>query len=412
MRGLPGRAGRWLLLCLLVAGCGRDWELATRIDQEWYRRNLEEAHLSHWLVAAPAANGFFNTTLDRRWQTAADQPGDLPGQAQILYVMAVGHETTGKDDYLAQLRLGADFLLRYYRDPVFGGWYDAVGPDGSVRNGNKSLEAQAYAIFALAHAYQRSRDDRYLQAARATWREIRDRYGEAGGGFRAGMNRDFSQPTPGHSQVPVMHLFAALLVLHEVDAATEVREGAEAVGNFVAYRLLQGMADGGAHVAELHDPGWKPLEASQGGRVDIGHQFEWAYLFSVAAEQGLNPVYAGIAERLLKYAMDKGLDRAEGGVFSFVASSGRRKGYRQQAEALKALIHHAVVRRRDDLWGAVTQMTEFVRSELLDDANGGWFVAARAECKRGACPDQQPIGYPMVALHREAMRLANQTARR
>jgi len=412
MRRGCGWGALWLVLAVLLGGCGRDWEVATRIDRDWYRRNLEEAHLAHWLVAAPTGTGFFNTALDRHWRPMAEQPGDLVAQARTVYVMAVGHEVTGQPAYLEQVRQGTDFLLRHYRDPIHGGWFEAVAPDGTVRNGNKRLYAQAFALFALAHAYRVTREERYLQAALDGWREIGERFGEPGGGFRAGMTRDFAQTLLGHEQNPLMHLFEALLALDEAGGGDAARSGASGLGDFVAYKLLQGAPDGGAYLPETYDASWKPLAAGQGGRIDVGHQFEWAYLFSAAAEQGLNPIYAGVAERLLKYAMGQGYDPDQGGVFSVVSTHDRRKGSWQQAEALRSLMHHAVVRGRDDLWAPVTQMTEFIRSELVDEENGGWRPAPLSTCRRGGCPDRQPDGYHMVALHREALRLVQRTGRR
>jgi len=132
MRRGCGWGALWLVLAMVLGGCGRDWEVATRIDRDWYRRNLEEAHLAHWLAAAPTGTGFFNTALDRHWQPVAEQPGDLVAQARTIYVMAIGHEVTAHPAYLEQVRQGTEFLLRHYRDPIHGGWYEAVAPDGTL----------------------------------------------------------------------------------------------------------------------------------------------------------------------------------------------------------------------------------------------------------------------------------------
>ena len=395
---------------LLANGCGRNHDLATRIDGEWYRRNLEEAHLSHWLQALPTSNGFFNTAVNRKWQPMKSQPGDIVGHTRAIYVMAIGYELTGKPEYLVQVKLGTDFMLKNFHDPEYGCWYEAVAPDGKLINGNKRLYSQAFVIFALAHAYVITKEPRYLNAALLTWKEIGYRFADANSGYKAGMNRDFSQTLLDNSQNPIMHLYEALLALYEASGSHEAFEGANSIGNFVANKLLQGMEDGSARIPELYDTHWKVLDQAHDGYIDIGHQFEWAYLFSAGAEAGLNPILAGVADRLLNYAMDKGYDIADSGVYSSMTPDGkvnRNKGYWQQAEALRALMHHAAIRGRTDLWGRVTQMTELIHTEFLDQENGGWFDATKSECRKGHCSDRQPDGYHMTALHYEAIRLSN-----
>jgi hypothetical protein len=56
-------------------------------------------------------------------------------------------------------------------------------------------------------------------------------------------------------------------------------------------------------------------------------------------------------------------------------------------------------------------MTEFVREQMIDEENGGWYGFPHSECIRRNCPDRQPDSYHMVAMHREALRLAELSAR-
>lgn len=398
-----------LLAAVLLAACGNDHDIRTRIDGDWHRQTLEKDHLEHWLKVLPTANGFFNTLVTRDWEILDPQPGDIVGHTRSIYLMAVGHELTGKPAYLEQVRLGTDFLLRHFRDPLHGGWYEAVGPDGKPKNDNKRLYSQAFAIFALAHAYRATLDKRYLDAALQTWQEIRLRYTDVHGGFRAGTNRDFSQTKLGNSQGSIMHLFEALLVLHQASGSQEAKEGAESIGKFIAYRLLEGLPDGTARIPEVYDEQWHPLPGARGGRIDIGHQFEWAFLFSAATEAGLNPIYAAVADRLLNYAVAMGYEKGVQGVITAISPEGeikRQRGWWQQAEALRALMHHAAIRGRNDLWGLVTQLTEYIRTEFLDGSNGGWLDASASECRKGRCQDRQPDGYHMTAMHQEAIRIA------
>ena len=408
-------AGATIVALLLSAtmGCDSRSEVRGRIDHAWFRQNLIDAHLSRWLRAAPTDNGFFRTAVDRSWTPKSAQPGDIVSHTRTLFVMAAGFEVTRDPAYLEQVRRGADFLLAHFHDAQYGGWFAAVAPDGKMINGNKRLYGQAFVIFGLAHAYRVTKDERYAQAAFATWREINLRFADGLGGFRPAFTRDFARSQQSHnSQNPIMHLFEALLALYDSTASPEILRDTRSLGDFVIYKLLQGDKEGGAYIPELYDADWKPLPQDRGGHVDVGHQFEWAYMLSVAAQRGINPIYLGVSERLLKYALDHGYEHGVGGAFTSIRADGkvdRHKGFWQQAEALRALMHHAAVNGRGDLWGYVTQTLEIVRSEFLDEENGGWYAVPRDECRKSAeCLDTQPDGYHMTGMHLEALRISAQ----
>lgn len=398
-----------LLAAVLLAACGNEHDIRTRIDGDWHRQTLKKDQLEYWLKVLPTANGFFNTAVTRDWQVLDPQPGDIVSHTRAIYLMAVGHELTGNPAYLEQVRLGTNFLLEKFRDPQHGGWVEAVGPDGKLKNGNKRLYSQAFVIFALAHAYRTTHDPRYLEAAWLTWQNIRLRFADGKGGYRAGMNRDFSSRMINNTQNPIMHLFEALLALHQASGDPAVLQDAESVAKLVAYRLMEGLPDGTARIAELYDDDWRPLSGERGGYIDIGHQFEWAFLFSAGSEAGLSAIYAEVANRLIDYAIANGYDTGESGVRASITPDGKinhQRGFWQQAEALRALMHHAAIRDRSDLWGRVTQMTEYIRSEFLDEKHGGWYIGGVTECRKNRCSDRQPDGYHMTALHQEAIRIA------
>lgn len=394
-----------LVVLLLLAGCGRDWLVTSHINADWYRRSLEEGHLSHWLEVAPTASGFFNTTFTRRWQPLPDQPGDIEGQARIIYSMAAGYELTGREAYRDQMQRGTEFLLRHFRDMRFGGWLEAVAPDGKMRSGRKLLGGQAAALFALAHVYRVTGEERYLQAALVAWEEIQRRFGKVGRGLKTGMDREFRHVSEKRDPMSVMRLFEALLALWEVSGRPEFKRGAQGLGDFVQQRLLQASSEGGAYVVEIYDNRWRPLMPKSGSGIDIGHQFRWAYLFSVGAERGLGPAYGEAATRLLDFAMAYGYDQDDGGVFATPGGAEQRKDAWRQAEALRALMHLAAVRKQTELWAPVTRMTDFVRRELVDRDDGGWYPQPRHECERDGCDDRQPDAAAIVALHQEAIRL-------
>lgn len=415
----PASAGRRSAMAALAAlplgslvGCDQVREQVgsgSRVDADWHRRALLEGHLARWLAAAPTPNGFFRTQFDRNWTPRAQQPGFLTGQSRLVYAMAIGYELTRDTRYLEAARAGADFLLTRMQDPVHGGFFFRVSPEGKPQAEHKNSYGHAFAIFALAHLHRVAPDERWRQAALRTWQVVDRGLREPGGGLRADAPRDFLGVATGNrTQNPLMHLFEALLALVDATQDDAARAGATSLGHFAVYQLMQGQPDGSACIPEWYSGQWKPLASkADGAFVDLGHQFEWSHLLQGAERRGLSAIYPQAGERLLAYALKLGYDEIDGGAFNRLFPDGsvdRSKGWWQQAEALHALQAAAGATGRQDLWRRYDQTLALVREQFIDAERGGWTFAPRKQCLQGGCPDEQPDPYHMAAMHMAAIR--------
>jgi mannose-6-phosphate isomerase len=398
-----------LLALALPAACSDPEERGrSRIDTAWHRADAQSL-LERWLAHAPLPGGGFQLGFDRNWQPQPQPELELTGQARLVYAFAAGHEITKEARYLEAARRGADFLLERFRDPVQGGFFHTVAPDGSPRAQIKRAYGHAFALLALAELYRIGGDARHRDAALRAWRDIEAGFFDRTGGLVNECNRNFT-PLPGsRTQNPVMHMFEALLALHEATGDKAAMAGARRLGDFAAYRLLQGQADGGARIPEWYDEAWQPLPTkAAGGYIEIGHQFEWSHLLTTGA--AVSPVYAQVADRLLSYALAAGYDDIDGGcgqrAFPDGAKTDPSKGWWQQAECLHALVVAAQASGRNDLWRRYEQTRDLVRGQLVDTEQGGWRAAFELPCKSGGCKDEQPEPYHMLRLHQAALRLA------
>ena len=418
MKPLPFMPVRRRLLgaasACIVANLPMGCTTGARIDAAWHRQSLEDL-LTRWLAVAPTASGFMRTALDRRWQPLAEQPGYLTEHARLVYSFIIGHEITGDRRFLDAAVGGADFMLSHFRDTVHGGFFMRVAPDGKVVASFKNTYGHAFALFALSHMFRVTANERYRAAALLAWNEIGTRLRNPKGGFWGELPRDFSAPrtAPGFamSQNPIMHLFEAVLALHEATHDPQILAGAKGVADFVVYRLLKG-ASGGAHVPEWYDVDWSPLPTRQkGGYTDLGHQFEWSHMLLAAEQRGITGVYAQVADRLLKFAVGTGYDDADGGVFTRMYPDGaldREKSWWQQTEGVRAFLASARADGRTDAWRRYEQTVGLLRAEFIDSKNGGWYAKTRAVCERGGCPDLQVEPYHMTGMHVAALHAAEQ----
>lgn len=413
MKSLHTRALTFIaiLLALGGAGCDTRGDGSARIDVQWHKSGLVDGLLPRWLAAAPAEGGFLRTSFDRSWTAKAEQPGYLTEHARLVYSLIIGYEATQDKRYLDAAKRSADFLLTRFRDPVHGRFFTRVAADGKVIYDTKNTYGHAFALLALSHMARVTGEVRYRTAALAAWRDIDLWLRDGKGGFFKDLPRDFSKAgavaTAAKTQNPLMHLFEALLALHDATQDPVAMKGAKGLGEFVVYRLLQGRPDDGASIPEWYDSDWKPLPTKEkGGYTDIGHQFEWAHLLWEAQARGLTGIYALSAERLLNFAVKTGYDEVNGGVYKTLYPDGsveRDKYWWQQTEALRAFLMSATLGGKKDMWRRYEQTLKLVQDQFIDKANGGWHDRA---CARGGCMGDQVEPYHMTAMHMFAIELA------
>lgn len=382
-------------------------DIGRRPALPWFRRHLMEKILPLWRRAI-TDTGYFACHFDYAWRRIDRGFGTLVSQSRLIYNFAQGYALTGDPALREAVDAGARFLVENFWDAEYGGWIKACSPTGAIVDDGKDCYGHAFALFGLAHAYATTDNPRYRAALQETWAVLTARFRDPQGGYRYFMSRDFRQTDPLRSQNPLMHLFEALLAAGDIAGLRAFHQEAVGLAEFVLQRLVQ--ANAGV-LPEVYSPTWRPLPAARGGRIDIGHAFEWAFLLSDAAARGLSDTYPHAAENFLAYGMRLGYDRAQGGIFSPVAPDGsrisRRKGWWEQCETIRALLRFVDRHARADLWEPLQQTLAFVQNEFLDHEHGGWYMSREP----GVSPAAQPKGnevkldYHVVGMCMEAIRI-------
>ncbi len=378
------------------------------IDAEWFRSALL-GEAAHWREAAATESGFFQPFLDRRWRPKPRQYGTLVSQCRQMFVMARGYELSGEQAYLTALRKGADFLLSNFRDQEYGGWFWSISPSGQVLDAAKDTYGHAFVLFGLAHAARVTGDTRYRDAALRTWAEMKLRLRYSSGFFKPRTTRDYSRIEWVNSQNPMMHLFEALLALYDATGSKTILLEAEEHAARIFTRLYQ---DRPGYLPENFDADWRPLAPAARGYIEMGHQFEWAFLLSEGVSRGLPPRFLQTGRRLLEYGM-KAYDADSGGIFSRGDYDGTvqrgAKEWWQQCESLRTMMHYAALRDRADMWPTFDRSLAFVKRHFIDAEYGGWFRyydPAEPPGKRDTSKGSDwLVGYHVTGMYWEALRL-------
>ncbi|RLI13272.1 hypothetical protein DRO35_00610 [Candidatus Bathyarchaeota archaeon] len=376
-------------------------------DPEWFRRHLLFDILPNWLRSSVTSEGLFLPRLDRRWNRLSGDFGTLVSQSRLLYNFSVGYEFTGDEAYLEAVSSGVDFLLSNFRDERLKGWYWSCRLDGRVLDSHKDCYGHAFVIFGLSHAYRILGNERLIEEALETWRLMKDRFMDEHGGFWRRLSRDYKRIEYVKSQNPMMHTFEALLALSEIEGLEHIRDEAAEVADFVTEKLRR--KDG--VLPEVFTADWRELPADRGGRIDLGHAFEWAYLLSKASDTGLSTKYLEYAYEFLGYGFRMGYDRVDGGIFSPATPDGRvirRKGWWEQCEAIRAMMHFAIRRGRGDLFEPLNETLRFVRQNYVDPEFGGWYKSIEGEdsVRDESKGDEWKVDYHIVGMCMEAINLS------
>ncbi len=261
-----------------------------------------------------------------------------------------------------------EFLVHHFWDARHGGWFATTDDGGAPLDRRKDLYDHAFAIFALAHHARATGAAESLRLARETLALVRARLADPrAGGFFERASEEWQPLGGSRRQNPHMHLFEALLALH--DAAPDACALAD------ARRLLEllerrWLDPASAALREHFDAAWQPLVGDAGERVEPGHHFEWVWLLDRFAALEPGSAAAGLGARLFAFAERHGVD-ADGGVFDQVALDGRlrlaTKRLWPQTERVKALAS-----REPRLRAELEQALGRCFARYADPASGGW----------------------------------------
>jgi len=264
----------------------------------WHAAWLEEAALPLWAAAGvDAARGSFQETLSAH---GSPQPGPRRSRVQTrqIWVYAtVAAEGMG-DGHADLARRAYDFYVPHYRraDGLFARLADV---EGTLLDPTAALYEQAFALLAMS-ALERLEPGAFeadALALRAGLTALR----HPPGGFR----EVGEQPFQANAH---MHLLEAALAWEAAGRDSGWRLLADEVAELALARFVDERA-GVLH--EFFDVDWNVLADGEGGLIEPGHQFEWAWLLQRWSQARGRGEGAEVARRLYAAGL-RGVEPATG----------------------------------------------------------------------------------------------------
>ncbi len=385
------------------------------LDVAWYREQLiKSADLWNGGLDGQSGlgayrddfTGFFNVNLDRQWRQLPTQSSTAVASSRAIYMNLEAYRIAGPEEgqrFLQAATKGIEFLLTYFKDPDYGGFYWEVSSSGKPVDAMKQGYGNLHPMLALAQAYKVTQEPRYLSEALAQLDVIKQHFLDPDypGGIRPGFDRTFEKIVGVNNVDTFTHYFEPLLVLYD---ATEGEQQAEiggmidVAGQFLTQQLYHdqdGFTDRG-YVAYNYDEAWQPSQLpytretqwSGARQASTGHNIELAYLISRAVERGFNPDWLTVADKLIKFCLEYAIDPEYGGMrYEVTDYDGQPLAgnpdnnlfiWWAQAETARALLHFTVVRNADyqDQFKAVEAL---FNRDLTDQDYGGLYHSLDAE---------------------------------
>lgn len=309
--------------------------------------------------------------------------------ARMLWTFSAAYRMTGRPEYLHAAGKLRKFLALWLIDPVHGGVYWEIAPDGSPVCGKKQSYAIGFAVYGLSEYVRATGDPEALDEAAALFGSLEEHVWDAmQGGYVEALTRNwkpledmrlsekdantyFSMNTHLHLLEPYANL---LRVWREDRVATAVRK----LIHIHTDRLFDPQT---GHLNLFFDARWQP----QGRKVSYGHDIEASWLIDEAAlvlgEPQVTTDVGPVVEALAAAAVE-GL-RPDGSlIYEYDPQTERIDADRHwwvQAEAVVGFFNmyertgdEAFLRRSHDAW-------QYIRTHLLDGGNGEWFWSVRAD---------------------------------
>ncbi len=267
---------------------------------------------------------------------------------------------------------GLDYFLRYYRrdDGLFRG---LVNPDGTAAVERAVLYDQAFALLALASAYETFARDEDRQMARELHDLLRAQLGHHIAGFEESQPRILPLISNSH-----MHLLEASLEWMALDHEPLWESLAEEI---VELALTCFIDPGTGFVLEFFDRDWRPAQGVEGRVVEPGHQYEWASLLLRWCARSKDAPAAGkaadVARRLVALAEAHGVDRTRGVVVnSMLTDKVVRDAQARlwpQTERIKAACAMAELTGDPSYWTVADEAARALQKYLNTPLPGLWY---------------------------------------
>ncbi len=371
-------------------------ELRDRMQQ-----HLEQGIIPFWKSRClDRQYGGYLTNFDDQGRDIGTPEKYLNTQCRIIWGFSCFHRLYPKQEGLKDIaRAGVDFLIKYFWDPKYGGWYWKVNRDGSRLDDGKVVYGQSFAIYALSEYARSCGDSRGLEYASKTFDLLQKYCADTRyGGYYENLEPDWSVSAGGRHAGDRkgldthMHLMEAFTTLSGVSGEHIHRRKLGEIIDLIITHMTEPVSGCGRNQFTLD---FKPIPAiairrtfndeRKGKAPEVptdttsyGHNVELAWLMRRAVETaGLDlNTYKPVLHKLLDHAAKHGVDWEFGGIYRDGTHAGGPivldKEFWQHSETLVGFLEGYELFGDERYYDAAETIWNFVDKFMINHEVGEW----------------------------------------
>lgn len=314
-------------------------EKAAIEEMQCRAETMRDSIINFWLERCEDKEyGGFLTNFDSEGKDLGTPEKYLNTQCRFIWTFSSLLRTQWSVEYERLAKQGVDFLIKYFWDDEYEGFYWKSNRDGSMLDDGKIVYGESFAIYALSEYYIATKDIRGLEYAVKTFDALQKYCADPQkGGYREYFNRDWTPETPGFgggdrkTLDTHMHLLESFTVLYEASQQEEHRLKLKELLELIYNKMIDHQRGSGLNQFDLawncvpalslkrtwnaERFGERPADPTQ--TTSYGHNTELVWLMNRAIEIGGFDLefYKPIMKCLLDHAINHGIDWEYGGVY-------------------------------------------------------------------------------------------------
>lgn len=333
--------------------------------------------LPFWESYAVAPDGSFYGTVMRDGTPVPEAPRGGVLNSRILWSFAAAARTFGGENNFRLANQAQRYFLDTFLDPVHGGVYWLVSPDGTVVNASKYTYAMTYGIYGLAEHYLATGNRKSLDAAIGLYRTLEEKGRDPRyDGYIEAFTQDWKRLDNYDNNAPKtmnahLHVLEAYTLLYQCWKDEALRERLEFCTRLFMDRIYDPARK---HFHLFFDDAWNSM-------VDMdsyGHDVEAGWLLCEAArtlgDKDLVERAGRMALEVTDTCLAQGMDPA--GCMLYERKNGkavRHCSWWGQAETMLACLNAWQISGDERYLEHARTVWEFVKNNLIDREYGEWF---------------------------------------
>ncbi len=351
-----------------------------------FGHELHEDILSFWMKYSIEKDGDgFYGAVDLEGNPIAGAPKSCVLNARILWTFSEAAKNFNNAQYALIADRAYQVLMKYFSDPVNGGYLMSVDSENKPLDDIKHTYAQAFVLYSLSKYYELNQNPELLQLLREYFSLLEEKTKDPHNpGYFEAFTRDWhlysenrmadnNEPRSMNTHLHIMEAYAAFYKVCKDDL---VRHRLKELLELFIDKIIRKSG----HLGIFFDEQFTEAEASK-GTCSFGHDIEASWLLWEAAEilgdqeiiQKMKPLSIKMLQAVERVGIDK-----DGGLFlestRFGSHLRTNKHWWPQAETLVALMNGLQMTSDTAYWEKLKLSWNFIDTCLIDHKHGEWFT--------------------------------------